>query len=413
MKTSRLFPRLAAGAAVSTALVLLASCGGGGGGGGGGNGGTPPPATTMGTVAVSLTDAPACGFDAVNITVTKVRIHASNIASDTDNGWTDITLTPARKINLLNLTNGALEALGQASLATGHYSQIRLVLDPNGAGGSANTVVPSGSLLERSLDTPSAVQSGIKLVNDFDVGANQRVDLVLDFDACKSVVSKGNGSYALKPVVKVVPATLNGIGGFVSSALLGSHVAITAQQNGAIIAATVPNASSGEFALTRLPAGNYDVVITADDRAAGVVGAVPVAAGSTITALSTSAAPLTLPPSLQGSISGTVTLTPASATEVAMVTARQVISGGPAVALRYQAADLLNGSYTLAKLPVAPIQYVSYSSSLPLVFSSTATTPSSGMYRLDATAVGYAVKTNAAVDIGSINQTGINFNLTP
>ncbi|MBB3119122.1 DUF4382 domain-containing protein [Pseudoduganella violacea] len=408
MKTSRLFPRLAAGAAISAALVLLASCGGGGGGG---NGGTPPPTTTMGTVAVSLTDAPACGFDAVNITVAKVRIHASNIASDTDSGWTDITLTPARKINLLNLTNGALEALGQTSLATGHYSQIRLVLDANAGNGLANTVVPTGSTAERSLDTPSAVQSGIKLVNDFDVGANQRVDLVLDFDACKSIVTKGNGNYALKPVIKVVPTTLNGISGFIAPALLASHVAISAQQAGAIIAATVPSAS-GEFALTRLPAGNYDVVITADDRAASVVGAVPVTA-SAMTALSTTAAPINMTASVQGSISGTVTLTPSSATEAATVTARQVISGGPAVALRYQGADLLNGSYTLDKLPVAAIRYAPYSATLPLVFNASASTPGSGQYRLDATAVGYAVQTKAAIDISMANQTGVNFTLTP
>ena len=42
--------------------LLLAACGGGGGG-------DNPPAQTMGTLGVSITDAPACGFDAVNVTV--------------------------------------------------------------------------------------------------------------------------------------------------------------------------------------------------------------------------------------------------------------------------------------------------------------------------------------------------------
>ena len=41
---------------------LAAGCGGGGGGGG-------DVAPAPGTLAVSLTDAPACGFDAVNVTV--------------------------------------------------------------------------------------------------------------------------------------------------------------------------------------------------------------------------------------------------------------------------------------------------------------------------------------------------------
>jgi len=187
--------------------VLLAACGGGGG-----YGGTPVQAT-MGSMSVSLTDAPSCGFDAVNITVTKVRVNQSASASENDAGWTDITLTPAQKINLLTLTNGTLLPLGQTPLAAGHYTQLRLVLDPNTGNGLANSVVLTGTSTEVSLDTPSAVQSGIKLVGEFDVAAGQRADVVLDFDACKSIVTKGNGKYGLKPVVKVVPSILNGIDG--------------------------------------------------------------------------------------------------------------------------------------------------------------------------------------------------------
>lgn len=57
--------------------------------GSGGDGNSAP-----GVVAVSLTDAPACGFDAVTVTVSKVRIHQSDSASDNTAGWTDITLSP-------------------------------------------------------------------------------------------------------------------------------------------------------------------------------------------------------------------------------------------------------------------------------------------------------------------------------
>ena len=145
----------------SLLAVLLAGCGGGGGGSGG---------SATGTLSVSLTDAPACGFDAVNVTVIKVRVHQSSSASDTDAGWTDITLNPARKINLLNLTNGVLDKLGETPLSAGHYTQLRLVLDPNTAVGLANSVVPTGGA-ETALVTPSAVQSGIKLVNEFDVAS--------------------------------------------------------------------------------------------------------------------------------------------------------------------------------------------------------------------------------------------------
>jgi hypothetical protein len=395
------------------AAASLIACGGGGGDSGG-SVTPPPPVTTFGTLGVALTDAPACGFDAVNITVNKVRVHQSAAAGENDSGWTDITLSPARKINLLNLTNGALESLGQTPLAAGHYSQLRLVLDPNTGLGLANSVVPSDKPVEQSLDTPSAVQSGIKLVNEFDVVAGQRVDLVLDFDACKSVISKGNGQYALKPVVKVIPTVINGISGVVSSTLLGSHVMVSAQQNGVIVSSTAPNPVSGEFFLARLVPGTYDVVITADNRAATVIGAVPVASSTSTTALSTAAAPLTMALSTMGSIGGVVTLTPASATEAAYVAARQSFAAGPTVVIKYQGAGLVSGAYTLANLPVAAPQYAVYNASLPLVFTPALTVaPGVGKYRVDASAIGYATKSQALVDISTLNQTNVNFALTP
>ncbi len=395
---------------VTTAIAAatLVACGGGGG-----STATPVPASTMGTLAVSLTDAPACGFDAVNVTVNKVRVHQSATASDADAGWTDIVLSPAKKINLLNLTNGTLEALGQTSLAAGHYTQLRLVLDANTGTGLANSVVPTGGTAEKTLDTPSGVQSGIKLVNEFDVAAGQKVDLVLDFDACKSVLTKGNGTYALKPVIKVIPTAINGISGFISTALLGSHVMVSAQQNGVVVSSTVPSAS-GEFFLARLAPGNYDVVITADDRAASVVGAVPVATTTSNVALSTASAPITLAASAAGSISGTATMTPASATEAAFVSAKQTFAAGPTVTIKYKGADLASGAYTLAQLPLAAPQYAAYSATLPLVFAQNQTSvPGAGKYRLDAAATGYAVKSIAVVDVSTAIQANVNFSLVP
>ncbi|MGN5477302.1 DUF4382 domain-containing protein [Cupriavidus basilensis] len=49
-------------------------------------------------------------------------------------------------------------------------------------------MVPTGGTEQALLDTPSAVQSGIKINRPFTVAANTLSDLVLDFDACKSVV---------------------------------------------------------------------------------------------------------------------------------------------------------------------------------------------------------------------------------
>jgi len=387
--------------------ATLSACGGGGGSG------TPAaaPVATLGTLAVAMTDAPACGFDAVNVTVAKVRVNKSASAGETDAGWTDIALAAPKKVNLLNLTNGVLETLGQVSLEAGQYNQIRLVLDSN-ASGSANTVLVTGAKAEQALETPSAVQSGIKLVGSFTVEAGARSDVVIDFDACKSVVARGKTSYALKPVVKMVPAAINGISGFVAPSLLASGVTVSAQQNGNIVSATTPNPTTGEFFLSRLAPGSYDVVITANNSAAAVVGAVPVASATSTTALSTAAAPIALPASTAGTIGGTVTMTPPSSTEAAWVAAKQSFASGPTVTIRYQGADLATGAYTIANLPVAAPQYAVYSATLPLSFAASAGL-AAGAYRVDASAAGYAGKSVDGVNIATANATAVDFTLAP
>lgn len=359
--------------------VLSAGCGGGG------DAGTSQP----GVLGVSLTDAPACGYDEVNVTVSRVRIHQSDSANESGGGWTDITLNPPRKINLLNLNdptqpNLALDSLGETSLPAGHYTQLRLVLDRNNGQSLANSIVLSADLTKTPipLETPSGIQSGIKLIHQFDVGSGQRVDLLLDFDACKSIVQTGNGTYKLKPVIKVIPYVLNGIEGFIDTALLGSHAVVSAQVNGEIVRATVPNANPlpnsnrGKFLLARLPEGvSYDVVITADAHATAVIAGVPVPSSTSITTVSTSGQPITLNASATThSIGGTVTLNPGTDEAAVFVAAKQALNNGPTVTVKSQVAALktdpaaTTGDYTynLQTVPIVAPSLGSYSTGLPL-----------------------------------------------
>jgi hypothetical protein len=385
--------------------AFVAGCGGGGSGDGGASG--------SGTLGISLTDAPACGFDAVNVTVTQVRVHQSGSASDSAGGWSEITLNPARKINLLDLTNGVLEHLGDTTLPAGHYTQVRLLLAANTAPNpvSNSVVLSSASGAEIALRTPSAVQTGIKLVHGFDVAAGQRTDLVLDFDACKSVVALGNGGFLLKPVIKVIPTGRNGIDGFVDPALLGSNVMVSAQMDGTVIRSTSPDTTTGAFFLARLDPGNYDVVITADGRATAVIRAVPVESSASVVMISTNAAPILLPASTNRSISGTATLNPVSTTEEAIsVAAKQSVGSGPAVTVKEQAADLLSGTYALTLPAGAPLfgQYVIGGTlPIPLVEQSAA----AGKYTVEASATGYQTQ-SFDKDISTANATQ-DFALSP
>jgi hypothetical protein len=66
------------------ALIALAACGGAGD--------SNSTSGAMGTLRVALTDAPACGYDSVNVTVDRVRVHQSADAADTDSGWSEVAL---------------------------------------------------------------------------------------------------------------------------------------------------------------------------------------------------------------------------------------------------------------------------------------------------------------------------------
>ncbi len=400
------------------ALMVLAACGSSGDGGTG---------SAPGAASVSLTDAPACGYEEVNVTVTRVRIHQSSSADDKAAGWTDIALNPPRTINLLNLNdptqhNFALENLGQAPLDPAHYTQLRLVLDENnGNQPTANWIVlegqdPNNPNNRIPLDTPSAIKSGIKLIHQFTVNSGERVDLLLDFDACKSIVQTGNGKYKLKPVITVIPFVLNGIDGFVDKTL--TNVRVSAQQSGTIVRETVMNTQTGRFFLARLTPGNYDVVITADNHATAVISGVPVSSTTSITTISVIGTPFTLPASAIQNISGTVTLNPPDDEATVIVAAKQTVSPGPIVTVKSLVGALIAGN------PVGDYSYaMTLSTRAPLLasYGPLPITPSAAggakLYTVQGSATSdttvYATQTPApaAADITAVPTK--NFTLTP
>ena len=424
MKNLKTSSKLRIGSMGLLLLSVVAGCGDGGG------------EAQLGTLHVSLTDAPACGFDAVNVTVEKVRVHQSSSADETAAGWATIALDPPRKINLLTLNdptqpNFALESLGETPLEAGHYTQLRLVLvgdTVNGQPPFHNSVVLSSQPnTEIELETPSALRSGIKLIHQFTVNAGHRTDLLLDFDACKSIVRTGNGKYKLKPVIRIVPYELNGIEGFVDPARLGDHVVVSAQVNGEIVRTTVPNVNPlpnpnrGKFFLAHLPAGvNYDVVFTADNRATAVITGVPVPSSISTTIVSTQGAPILLPASLTNGISGSVFLTPRTDDEPVLLTAKQTFNNVPGtiVTVHSQPAVLVDGApfgdftYTLI-LPIGAPWLGAYTTSLPIVLTEHTLQPPvvAGRYTLQASASGYASQ-SISKDISGGNATQ-DFSLIP
>ncbi|HIE4194913.1 MULTISPECIES: DUF4382 domain-containing protein [Burkholderia] len=367
---------------------VLAGCGGGDDGGG----------TQTGTLHVAMTDAPSCGFDHVYVTVSQVRVNANANAADNDGGWSTVSLATPQKIDLLSLTNGVLADLGQTALPAGQYQQVRLVLAQNQGNTLANSVVPSGGT-EQALATPSATQSGYKIIQPFTVQPNTLVDLVLDFNACKSIVQRGNGSYALKPVVTAIPTVVSGaISGYVAAAEAGATV--YAEQGGKVVRGTVAD-SSGKFVLSPLiqssTQGNYDVVIVQNHFASGIVRSVPVVVNTT-TAVSASNAPITLPASTMSTVGGTVT-----ASANAFVRALQTIDAN-AYEITSINANMDTGAYSLSVPAAAPI-VGTYSGSLPVALA--AAPAAAGQYTIEADAASGA--TQSANVNATTSQSNVNF----
>jgi hypothetical protein len=335
----------------------------------------------------------ACGFDAVNVTVTKLRFHKSATAAASDPGWTEIALQPARRINIAQMNNGALESLSSAALVPGYYAQTRLVLDPNNNNDTTNSVVPAGSSTEVPLQTQTIATEGISLGQGFDLANGQNMTLIADIDACRSVVPSGANRYLLRPIVKALPTVKNGITGFVDTSLMGSNVLVTAQQNGAIVRATAPDPATGEFKLTRLDPGAYDVVVTANGRAAAVITTVPVASALSTTALSTAAAPITMAPSATGHISVILKLTPSSTIQPPFGSARQDFASGVSAVIGFRVGNLETGEATFPKLPMAAPQVAAYRAASVLSFSPQADVfPAVASYSIRASAPGYATE---------------------
>lgn len=200
------------------------------------------------TFTVKLVDAPV-SYDKVLIDIQDVQIKASTDNSDT--GWKSLTISRKGVYNILDFKNGLDTVLGTISLPAGMISQLRLVL------GSNNQVVFNG--IKSNMTTPSAQQSGLKLLINTTLLAGIDYVYWVDFDATKSIVHTGSNNFILKPVLKVFTQANSGaIKGIVAPA--SSKAIIFAINNlNDTIGTTQIDTTTGSFLLRGITAGTYSV----------------------------------------------------------------------------------------------------------------------------------------------------------
>lgn len=222
------------------------------------------PQPGKGILRIYLTDAGGL-YDAVNITFTEVSAHI-------DGKW--VTLSDdTQTVDLLEWNNGKTLLLGQAEVEAGKYTQIRLKID------TAEVVV--NDELSYPLKCPSCAQSGLKLLANFEIVAGTTYDLVIDFDAERSVVAAGPpedpNKFILKPTIRVTAkANTGSISGAVTNpADLPVAYAIAGADT---VTSSPVDGTAGSFKLAFLPPGSYTVNVADTTNKAFTQANVPVTA---------------------------------------------------------------------------------------------------------------------------------------
>ena len=254
--------RITAGLAVLALLIGLAGCS------------KAPTTGGLGHVTVHLTDAPG-DYEHVNLVVTGVSIHRETAdTTGEDGGWESLPQDSTKVYDLLELRNGVFAQIAGGDVPAGHYTQIRLKL------GAGSNVVVDGNTYP--LTVPSGMQSGYKLVGEFDVPAGGGVELTLDFDAARSIHLTGNSRYMLRPTVRVIVNQVATTGSIMGHLLPEGTAASVYAISGPDTVQTTAAGADGRFTLAALLAGTYSVAIDADTtyRDTTITG-VAVTAGST------------------------------------------------------------------------------------------------------------------------------------
>jgi hypothetical protein len=157
-----------------------------------------------GNFNLRMRDTPFTDAKAVLVTFSSVRAHRS------DSDWTVVPFINAattRTCDLKKLETSE-DVLGSAGLPTGHYTQVRLVVqsatlffDNASTGSACATAItpPAGA------SAPVEIPSGeVKLNREFDITSSSSMTMLIDFDGNQSIHLTGNGRYMMSPVISIL-----------------------------------------------------------------------------------------------------------------------------------------------------------------------------------------------------------------
>ena len=221
-------------------------------------------------IQLKLIDAPG---DYLEVNVEIIDIQYNN--SDDEEGWTSFTPENDYPINvdLTKLIAGNSLLLTNQIIPSGMLKQVRLVLSDN------NTLViegdREGEKRMTQLNTPSAMQSGLKLNLNTLLEPGFSYTFILDWDVQHSVVEEGSSDkYNLKPVIRVNAEVDSGsINGQVTGEVEGDNIDGAAPLKGVSVSVYTTDDTyitesltddNGDFIVQGLGAGDYKIKIGQD-----------------------------------------------------------------------------------------------------------------------------------------------------
>ena len=204
------------------------------------------PDEPNGRLNLYLTDAAAV-YDSV-------VIHFTHISAHIDSNWVTIQGEP-QSVNLLEWSNGRTLLLGSADVPAGKYTQIRVIIDSAKIGVDGK-VFP--------LEVPSGAKTGLKFGPQFTITDGSTYELVMDFDACRSIVimgpKKNPKGYKLKPRIRLIAKAVSGsISGVITNPEDAPEA--FAIQGDDTVTSSLADTLSGQFVLGFLPEGIYKVSV--------------------------------------------------------------------------------------------------------------------------------------------------------
>ncbi len=249
----------------------------------------------VGYISLKVTDAPFPHnmVSEANITITKVEARLKDKeetnASDANGSPFQLLYEGEIQMNLLELTNGVSQSLGEVEVPVGTYDLVRVYVK------DANVILTDGRTFD--LKVPSGSQTGIKVFLKPDLIVNEGFtnELLLDFDVYQSFVAKGNTNdvsgitgFNFKPVIKASNISVSGVlSGTVSTLideiatdLEGAQIAIMAADT--LNTATFTDAS-GQYMVQGLSGGSYKVIAELDGYQTKSVEEVTIVAGNETT----------------------------------------------------------------------------------------------------------------------------------